>query len=176
LKYAKEYPLVALVGPRQSGKTTLARALFPHHKYLSLENIDLRNRAIEDPRGFLEYYGNRLILDKVQRTPDLFSYLQEKVDQNPTPGQYILTGSHQFLLFEGISQSLAGRIVTFKLFPFTHSELKEYSEDHALSEVFRKLDLTRKKTPQKELYQLYPNNFKNWHFGGSKAPKFNDLK
>lgn len=153
-KYSRQYPLVALVGPRQSGKTTLARELFPKYRYLSLENIDVRAHAQGDPRGFFEDYGNKLILDEVQRVPDLFSYLQEIVDQNPEPAQYILTGSHQFLLFEGISQSLAGRIVTFKLFPFTLNELKEAAEDKDVASIFRKPRRTPKKISHNELYRL----------------------
>jgi len=161
LRYAKQYPAIALVGPRQSGKTTLAQALFPKHIYLSLENLDLRNRATDDPRGFLSDYGHRLILDEVQRTPGLFSYLQEIIDKDPKAGQYILTGSHQFLLFEGISQSLAGRIATFKLFPFTYTELKGYAEDHSLNMVFRQWHQQRSVVTSQEMYEfifsgLYP--------------------
>lgn len=158
-KYSKQYPLVALVGPRQSGKTTLARELFPKYRYLSLENIDVRAHAQEDPRGFFEDYGKKLILDEVQRVPDLFSYLQEIVDQDSEPAQYILTGSHQFLLFEGISQSLAGRIVTFKLFPFTLNELKETAEDKDVSSIFRKPKRTQKKISHNELYRLIFTGF-----------------
>lgn len=153
-KYSKEYPILALVGPRQSGKTTLARELFPKHQYLSLENVDMRSYAQNDPRGFFEDYGKYLILDEVQRVPDLFSYLQEIVDQDKAPGQYILIGSHQFLLFEGISQSLAGRIVTFKLFPFTVSELKGTKEDQNVSTLFRTPRLPAEKINRDELHRL----------------------
>ena len=159
LKYVKEYPILALVGPRQSGKTTLAQKLFPDHTYISLENIDLRQQAIEDPRGFFADHGNRLILDEVQRAPDLFSYLQELVDNDPTPGQYILTGSHQFLLFEGISQSLAGRIVTFKLFPFTYTELQGYDEETDIASVYRKQYPNRKAISSDDLYSLLLTGF-----------------
>ncbi len=122
-KYSKEYPAIAIVGPRQSGKTTLALHLFPEHKYISLENMDMRQYAEDDPRGFLYDYDCDLILDEIQRVPALFSYLQEKIDFNDEPGRYILTGSSQFLLMETISQSLAGRIATFKLLPFSMNEL-----------------------------------------------------
>lgn len=122
-KYAKEYPVIALVGPRQSGKTTLAQALFPGHVYLSLENLDLRQHAMQDPRGFLQNFGQDLILDEIQQAPLLLSYLQEICDRNQRKGQFILTGSQQFLLLPTISQSLAGRIALFKLFPFTVHEL-----------------------------------------------------
>ncbi|MCD4812383.1 ATP-binding protein [bacterium] len=134
-KYAKEYPILAVVGPRQSGKTTLVKKLFPKHHYLSLENLDLRRQAEDDPRGFLADFGNKLILDEIQRVPSLFSYLQELVDTNQTPGQYVLTGSQQFLLMENISQSLAGRICYFKLFPFTYRELTQQSPDKDLDSI-----------------------------------------
>ena len=159
LKFAKEYPTIAIVGPRQSGKTTLAKALFKNHKYLSLENLDLRNRAIEDPRGFLSDFGNRLILDEVQRAPELFSYLQELVDTDSSPGQYILTGSHQFLLFEGISQSLAGRIATFKLFPFTYTELKEYPADESDQQIYQSVHKKRDSVPSQDLYNFLFKGF-----------------
>ena len=154
LKYSKEYPIVALVGPRQSGKTTLSKFLFPKYKYISLENMDNRHRALNDPRGFLNDIGSFVILDEVQRVPDLFSYLQEIVDNNPEPGQYILTGSSQFLLMEHITQSLAGRIITFKLYPFTCTELYEYSEDNDVESIFQKPHLERKEIKSEELYKL----------------------
>ncbi len=130
-KYSKEYPIIAIVGPRQSGKTTLVQHLFKSYKYISLENLNNRLYAAEDPLGFFNDIGNKVIIDEIQRVPALFSYLQEKVDFNNKPAQYILTGSQQFLLMEKITQSLAGRIITFKLFPFTCNELfyKKYDQD-----------------------------------------------
>jgi predicted AAA+ superfamily ATPase len=122
-KYSSQYPVVAIVGPRQSGKTTLARYMFPDHKYLSMENLDIRHMAQDDPRGFLDDYGKNIILDEIQRVPSIFSYLQERVDLNESPSSYVLTGSQQFLLMEKITQSLAGRIITFHLYPFTINEL-----------------------------------------------------
>ena len=159
LKYSKEYPILALVGPRQSGKTTLAKALFPSHKYISLENLDFRQQAAEDPRGFLNDHGRYLILDEVQRVPELFSYLQELVDVNQDPAQYILTGSSQFLLIENITQSLAGRIVTFKLFPLTYTELCEYPADRDFSSVFSTRHAHRNKIDQNSLYQMIWQGF-----------------
>lgn len=172
LKYSKQYPIVALVGPRQSGKTTLAKALFPDHTYLSLENLDLRLQATNDPRGFLKNYGHRLILDEVQRVPELFSYLQEIVDTNQEPGQYILAGSSQFLLVEKITQSLAGRIVTFKLYPLSYLELKEYPEELSFETVFRNAHTHRHKVTQGELCKylwegFYPR-IHNDHMDSSK--------
>jgi predicted AAA+ superfamily ATPase len=159
LKYAEQYPLVALVGPRQSGKTTLAQALFPSYKYISLENLDFREQAAQDPRGFLQDYGKHVILDEVQRVPEIFSYLQELVDSTQEPGQYILTGSSQFLLIEGITQSLAGRIVTFKLFPLTYTELYGYSADPNFSSVFREKHMDRAKLSQDQLYHIIWQGF-----------------
>jgi predicted AAA+ superfamily ATPase len=159
LKYSKEYPILALVGPRQSGKTTLAKLLFPSYKYISLENLDFRQQAAEDPRGFLKDHGNYLILDEVQRVPELFPYLQELVDLRQDPAQYILTGSSQFLLIESITQSLAGRIVTFKLFPLTYTELYGYPADSNFESVFRTRHSSRIKMDQNELYQMIWQGF-----------------
>ncbi|MBP9841858.1 MAG: ATP-binding protein [Simkaniaceae bacterium] len=159
LKYSKEYPILALVGPRQSGKTTLARALFPSYKYLSLENLDLRHHALNDPRGFLNDHGPFVILDEVQRVPELFSYLQEIVDTRQDPAQYILIGSSQFLLIESITQSLAGRIITFKLYPLTYTELEQYPQDPDFDSVFCMYHLKRKKIDQERLYELLWTGF-----------------
>ncbi len=133
---ARDYPVLAIVGPRQSGKTTLARALFPKHTYLSLENLDIRRQAETDPRGFFEDHPGPLILDEVQRVPGLFSYLQEKMDLEGGTGRFILTGSQQFLLMAGITQSLAGRIATFHLYPFTVAELAGYPPDKSPESIF----------------------------------------
>lgn len=154
LKYSKQYPIVALVGPRQSGKTTLAKALFPTYRYISLENLDFRNQAATDPRRFLSDHGPYVIIDEAQRVPELFSYLQELVDAKQDPAQFILTGSSQFLLVEKITQSLAGRIITFKLFPLTYLELCGYPEDASFESVFRVYHMQRKSVGQQELYQL----------------------
>ncbi len=107
LSLARQFKSVAVVGPRQSGKTTLVRMTFPDKVYVSLENPDTRSFAIEDPRGFLASFPDGAILDEVQRTPDIFSYLQQLIDDNPGHGRFILTGSNNFLLQENISQSLA---------------------------------------------------------------------
>ena len=117
-------PVVTLTGPRQSGKTTLVRALFPDHLYLSLEAPDLRARAVEDPRGFLAR-GDRLILDEIQRAPDLLSYIQVLVDEDGRSGRFILTGSQNILLMESVSQTLAGRTALVRLYPLSLAELLE---------------------------------------------------
>jgi len=135
--YSSQYPVVAIVGPRQSGKTTLAKYMFPGHKYLSMENLDIRHMAQDDPRGFLDDYGKNIILDEIQRVPSLFSYLQERVDLDDSPASYIITGSQQFILMEKITQSLAGRIITFQLYPFSFNELYEAKPDKNIDSIFK---------------------------------------
>ena len=105
---SRQFPSVTIVGPRQSGKTTLAQAVFPRHDYVSLEDPDVRRHAVEDPRGFFESHPAPLIIDEVQRVPDLLSYLQGIIDRTKKNGQYVLTGSHQPRLKAEVSQSLAG--------------------------------------------------------------------
>ena len=124
IELSKSFKAIAVIGPRQAGKTTLVKTTFPNKPYYSLENLDTRNFAIEDPRGFLASMPNGAILDEVQRVPHLFSYLQEILDNRLEKGQFILTGSNNFLLQETISQSLAGRVAYLNLLPFTANELK----------------------------------------------------
>lgn len=120
---ATQFKSVALIGPRQSGKTTLARHVFSKKPYVSLENPDTRRFALEDPRSFLALYPQGAILDEAQRAPELFSYLQQILDEDNTKGKFIITGSNNFLLQESISQSLAGRIAYLFLLPFSIAEL-----------------------------------------------------
>jgi predicted AAA+ superfamily ATPase len=122
-KLAKEYPVVAITGPRQSGKTTLVRQVFATKPYASLEDPDQREFAGQDPRGFLAQFPKGAVLDEVQRCPALLSYLQRVVDEARTPGMYILTGSQQFGLLSGVTQSLAGRVALLPLLPFSLGEL-----------------------------------------------------
>jgi predicted AAA+ superfamily ATPase len=120
---ARQYPVVTLTGPRQSGKTTLARTVFPEKPYVTLEDPDVRRYATEDPRGFLAAYRGGAILDEVQRTPDLTAYLQGLIDEDPAPGRFVLTGSQQFELMRGVTQSLAGRTAVLRLLPFSAAEV-----------------------------------------------------
>ena len=123
---AGQFKAVAVVGPRQSGKTTLVRMAFPDKAYVSLENPDTRRFAIEDPRGFIAGYPDGAILDEIQRTPDIFSYLQQVLDENKGKGRFIITGSNNFLLQENISQSLAGRVGYLYLLPLSINELPKH--------------------------------------------------
>ena len=117
------YPVVTITGPRQSGKTTLARMVFPEYKYVSLENFDRREAARTDPKGFLDTFPPPVIFDEIQRVPELLSYIQTRVDEDRRPGQYVLTGSHQPMLGESVSQSLAGRTGILRLLPLSIAEL-----------------------------------------------------
>ena len=122
---ASKFKAVAVTGARQTGKTTLVKQVFKSKPYVSLENPDMRNFALEDPRGFLQTYPNGAILDEVQRVPALFSYLQEVLDNSKVKGLFILSGSNNFLLQQTISQTLAGRVGYINLLPFSISELKK---------------------------------------------------
>ncbi len=125
LEKAGQYPVLAITGPRQSGKSTLSKYLFPHKPYISLEDLDYRRFAIEDPRRFLSQFPDGAILDEVQNCPEIFSYIQTLVDSQFKPGMFILTGSQQFGLTAKITQSLAGRVGFLQLLPFAANELME---------------------------------------------------
>ena len=120
---AQQFKAVAIIGPRQSGKTTLAKYVFPEKTYVNFENPDTRLFATEDPRGFLSNYPDGAIFDEAQRVPALFSYLQQILDESLTNGLFIITGSNNFLLQESISQSLAGRVAYLTLLPLTLDEI-----------------------------------------------------
>ncbi len=122
-----KFPVVTLTGTRQCGKSTLLKQRFNEFKYISLEDLDRRQFAIDDPRGFLMNFGTPLIIDEAQYAPDLFSYIQTRVDEKNEAGMYILSGSHNFLLMERISQSLAGRTAVLKMAPLSVSELRKAS-------------------------------------------------
>ena len=124
LQQLKEYPVVTLLGPRQAGKTTLARELLKDYAYVSLEAPDILAFAKDDPRGFLAQYPDETIFDEIQRAPHLISYLQSIVDESGKTGQFVLTGSHQLELRAAITQSLAGRTGILNLLPFSITELE----------------------------------------------------
>ena len=122
---ADKFPVISVTGPRQSGKTTLIKSIFSGYKYTSLEEPDIRLIAGSDPRRFLET-GPRMIIDEIQRVPELFSYIQSFTDESKINGQFIISGSQSFLLNQNISQSLAGRVAILNLLPFSFSELSDH--------------------------------------------------
>lgn len=127
LRLATEYPVLTITGPRQSGKTTLVKYLFPQYDYCNLEDIELREFAKNDPKGFMAQYQKGLIIDEIQRVPELVSYIQIIVDDEQTAGRFVLTGSQQFEMTQAINQSLAGRTALAKLLPLTIDEI--YSDE-----------------------------------------------
>jgi len=158
-KAAKQYPVVTLTGPRQSGKTTLVRAAFPASDYVSLEDPDQQAYSREDPHGFLEQFPEQVILDEVQRTPDLFSYIQTLVDEKDTHGRFILSGSQNFLLLDRISQSLAGRCAILHLLPFSLGELEgraSLSLHKVGHEIPRRKSVSRRKAMNTLFTGFYP--------------------
>jgi len=119
---ARKYPIVKVTGPRQSGKTTLCRATFPRKRWVSFEDLDVREYATRDPRGFLADHASGAIFDEVQRVPGILSYLQTDTDERPVAGRFVLTGSANLQLMESVSQSLAGRTALLQLLPLSYDE------------------------------------------------------
>ncbi|MEZ4830145.1 MAG: AAA family ATPase [Bacteroidia bacterium] len=124
IEAAGKMPVIAVTGPRQSGKSTLIQSIFPNYNYINLEDFDKRRFASEDPRGFLKSAGEWVILDEIQNNPELLSYIQVIVDKEKVTGKYIISGSQNLLLMESISQSLAGRVAIFNLLPFSLEEIE----------------------------------------------------
>lgn len=155
---ARQFPVVSITGPRQSGKTTLSRMVFKNHDYVSLEDPDEREFALADPKGFLRRFNGGVILDEIQRSAELLSYIQGIVDSDGTPGRFILTGSRQFNLMEKVSQTLAGRTAVVNLLPFSLDELLGVSPSDPWK--MDRLPKRRKKPPfnlEKILFQgFYP--------------------
>lgn len=125
---ARKFPIVTVTGPRQSGKTTLCRAVFPNKGYVSLEAPDIREYALRDPRGLIADHAGGAIFDEVQRAPQLLSYLQSEVDERPTAGRFVLTGSANFALLQSVWQSLAGRTGLLQLFPLSLGEIRRFPD------------------------------------------------
>ena len=125
LSLLTEYPVVTILGPRQAGKTTLAKAVLPGYEYHNLEHPETRQLAMDDPKAFLARCGKNVIIDEIQRVPELLSYIQVQVDQEQRNGHFVLTGSHQLALREAITQSLAGRTSLLNLLPVSISELRD---------------------------------------------------
>ena len=123
---AAKFPAVTLTGPRQSGKSTLCRMVFPRHAYANLESPDVRAFAASDPRGFLAQFDRGVIIDEIQRVPELTSYVQGLIDEDPRHGRWVLTGSQSFTMMESVSQSLAGRTAVLHLMPLARSEARRF--------------------------------------------------
>lgn len=132
---SNEFPVVAILGPRQSGKTTLSGKVFPNHRYVTLEDPDEREFATLDPKGFLNKYNREVIIDEIQYCPELFSYMQGIVDNQKETGSFIITGSENYLMNEKISQSLAGRVGLATLLPFSYTELKAYRKSYTANDL-----------------------------------------
>lgn len=136
LKLATQYPVISVSGPRQSGKTTLVRQIFPHLEYINFEDAELRALATQDPKQFLNRYPGGLVIDEAQYVPTLFSYIQLEADKRKRMGEFVLTGSQNFLLMEKITQSLAGRVALFNLLPFSVEELKNTGYERLQAEEY----------------------------------------
>lgn len=156
---AKGFPVITICGPRQSGKSTFVRMQYPDYEYISLEDPDLRDYAMNDPRDFIKRYKERVIIDEFQRAPELTSYLQGHIDEVNKPGMYVFTGSDQLEYLTTISQTLAGRTVILKLYPFSYKELYARKETEAdLYKIIVKGWYPRifdKGLDHKEFYQSY---------------------
>lgn len=162
IKLANQFKAIAVVGPRQSGKTTLTRYVFSDKPYVSLENPDTRQFAAEDPRGFLSQFPDGAVFDEVQRVPHLFSYLQQILDDRDQPGQFILTGSNNFLLQESISQSLAGRIAYCYLLPFSIGEINTIAGPVTLKDTLFKGGYPPLYDKKIHPIQWYPNYLRTY--------------
>lgn len=159
---ASGYPVVTVIGPRQSGKTTLVKNFFKQKSYVNLEEIDARNLALSDPRRFLNQFPDGAILDEIQRAPELLSYIQSIVDEKNMKGMFILTGSHQLQLHEAISQSLAGRTALLTLLPLTLDELESAGFQLTLNEWILKGGYPRIYKDQLDPTKAYRNYFQTY--------------
>ena len=162
LKLAKMYPVVTVTGPRQSGKTTLVRMLFPDFEYINLEYPDVGEEALRDPRGFLMRHPAPVILDEIQNAPRLLSYIQGIVDETRRKGMYMLTGSHQPMLQAAITQSLAGRTGLAELLPFSISERKSAKARKQRDEWLLEGFMPQLVDPEMDPVQLYRDYFKTY--------------
>ncbi len=158
----KDYPVVTVIGPRQSGKTTLVQHAFPTKAYVNLENPDTRLLAGSDPRGFLGKFKEGVIIDEVQRVPDLLSYIQVIVDNTEAKGMFILTGSHQLELHQAISQSLAGRTALLTLLPMSIDELLEVDIELSINQYLLRGGFPRIYKDQLDPYKAYRNYFQTY--------------
>ena len=163
LKLAGFYPIVTVTGPRQAGKTTLIRHLFPNHAYFNLETHDMRDLAMADPKAFLATERGPMILDEIQKLPQLLEYVQVEVDRNPEKGRFILTGSHQPELAQAVSETLAGRTGMVELLPLSFAELKEAGVDVTRRDLMM-VDgfMPRRLVDAIESFQFYADYFRTY--------------
>lgn len=163
LQLLKSFPVVTLTGCRQCGKSTLLKHLLPDYTYISLEDLDLRQIAKEDPRHFISIYSQKVIIDEIQQVPELLSYLQTHIDSVNESGMYVLTGSHNLLLMQSISQSLAGRTALLSLAPFSVAELRsENLVPQTTNEMLFKGSFPRIYDKQIEATDFYPSYIKTY--------------
>lgn len=159
---AREFPIVTLMGPRQSGKTTLVKHLFKNYKYVSLEDTYIRQMAKNDPEGFFKKYSKKVIIDEMQKVPELFSYLQTHSDKLNKNGQFIITGSQNYLLLEKITQSLAGRVGLATLLPFSYAEIKTFDNLNNTDTLLFEGFYPRKKIQKIRTPQFYGSYIKTY--------------
>ncbi|MCK4906936.1 MAG: ATP-binding protein [Spirochaetes bacterium] len=162
ISLSKEYPVITITGPRQSGKTTLARMAFPDKPYINLEDPDQRQLAIDDPRGFMARYPDGAVFDEIQRAPQLPSYLQGIVDEKKSNGLYVLTGSQQFEISNTITQSLAGRTAIVNLLPLSLMELRGISKQDNYDEFILKGFYPKLYSEKVSIYNYYMNYFETY--------------
>lgn len=162
LAAAGDYPVVTLTGPRQAGKTTLVQAVFPQHHYCNLENPELRRLATEDPKQFFALHPAPMILDEIQRVPELLSWIQVRVDEEKGKGTFILTGSHQLQLHQAVTQSLAGRTALLRLLPLSISELQASGRSTDKNELLFRGCLPRIHDDNLDPATAYANYFRTY--------------
>lgn len=157
-----KYSIIQITGPRQSGKTTLARLMFGGYLYKNLENPDERRIAIDDPKSFLELgTGRKMIIDEIQEVPELTSYMQTEVDERKIPAQFVITGSQNFKISQTVSQSLAGRAALFELLPFSYREIAKKKKRQINRLLLNGLfpPVIDKDIPAKDFYRDYTNTY-----------------
>lgn len=162
MEMSEAMPVVTVYGPRQSGKTTLVKQLFPSFAYANLEHPAVRDLAVRDPEAFFSRYPAPVIIDEVQRVPDLLSYIQVKVDETGKNGQYILTGSHQPMLREKVSQSLAGRVAILTLLPLSIDELASVGKVFPMEEIVVKGFLPRVHAGRLSSSEVYEDYYRTY--------------
>lgn len=162
LDMSKRVPIISVTGPRQSGKTTVIKDTFKTYEYINLENLAMQNLAKADPVAFLKSFGRKIIIDEAQYVPEIFSAVQVISDEDEQPGNFVLSGSQNFLLSKNIGQSLAGRVAVIKLLPLSFNELKLYSKKFTYKEVMINGCYPRLYNSKEEPYRFYRNYIKTY--------------